>query len=71
MWGSLAHVHVPNEKRGKLDDKSSACVLIGFSEESKGYRLYDPKTKKIVVSKDVVFEENETGKKDKITLILS
>lgn len=29
----------------------------GFSEESKGYRLYNPQTKKIVVSRDVVFEE--------------
>lgn len=28
-----------------------------MSDESKGYRLYDPKGKKIVVSKDVVFEE--------------
>ena len=34
-------------------------MLLGFSEESKGYRLYNPATKKIVVSKDVVFEENK------------
>jgi len=30
-----------------------------MSEESKAYRLYDPTSKKIVVSRDVVFEENE------------
>lgn len=57
VWGSLAHVHVPNEKRGKLDDKSNTCILLGFSEESKGYRLFNPATKKVVVSRDVVFEE--------------
>lgn len=33
-----------------------SCV----SEESKAYRLYNPTTKKILVSKDVVFAENET-----------
>lgn len=59
VWGSLGHVHISDEKRGKLDDKSFTCVFIGISEESKGYRLYNPDTKKIVVSRDVVFEENK------------
>lgn len=59
VWGSLAHVHVPSEKRGKLDDKSNTCVFLGFSKEAKGYRLYNPTTKKIVVSRDVVFEETK------------
>lgn len=60
MWGSLAHAHISDEKRGKLDDKSTICILLGFSEESKGYRLYDPKTKKIIISRDVVFEETKS-----------
>ena len=59
VWGCLAHAHVSNEKRGKLDDKSNTCVMFGFSKESKGYRLYNPTTKKIVVSRDVVFEETK------------
>lgn len=59
VWGSLTHVHIPDEKRGKLDDKSTNCVFLGFSDESKGYRLYNPITKKITLSKDVVFEETK------------
>ena len=59
VWGSIVHVHISDEKRSKLDDKSMTCVLFGFSEESKGYRMYNPKTKKIVVSRDVVFEEDK------------
>lgn len=43
-----------------MDDKSTACVLFGFSEESKGYRLYNPKTRKMVISRDVVFEEEKS-----------
>lgn len=39
---------------------SKKCVLLGVSEESKAYRLFDPVSKKIVVSKDVVIEEGES-----------
>ena len=59
VFGCIGHIHVPDSKRKKLDDKSFQCVLLGMSEESKAYRLYDPTSKKIVVSRDVVFEENE------------
>ncbi|CAL2265082.1 unnamed protein product [Prunus armeniaca] len=59
VFGCLAHVHVPDQKRIKLDDKSTQCVLLGVSDESKAYRLFDPVSKKIIVSRDVVFEENK------------
>ena len=55
VFGCLAHVHVPDQKRIKLDDKSIQCVLLGVSDESKAYRLFDPVSKKIIVSRDVVF----------------
>lgn len=47
------------QKRSKLDDKSQKCVLIRVSDESKAWRLCDPATKKVIVSKDVVFEEEK------------
>lgn len=59
VFGSIAHVHVPDVRRTKLDDKSHSCIFFGVSEESKGYRLYDPVSKKIVISRDVVFEEDK------------
>ncbi|GKD56295.1 retrovirus-related pol polyprotein from transposon TNT 1-94 [Tanacetum coccineum] len=59
VWGSVAHVHIPKEKRKKLDDKSFICILTGVSEESKAYRLINPLNMKVVVSKDVVFEEQK------------
>lgn len=59
IFGCIGHVHIPDEKRKKLDDKSSRCVFLGFSEESKANRMYDPKSKKIVISRDVIFEEGE------------
>ena len=32
---------------------------MGVSDESKAYRLYDPVSKKIIISKDVIFQEDE------------
>ena len=46
------------QKRIKLDDKSKKWVLLGVSDESKAYKLYDPVSKKIIISKDVIFEED-------------
>ena len=40
-FGCAAHVHVPLEHRSKLDSKSQKMIFIGYSQESKAYRLYD------------------------------
>ncbi|XP_034674326.1 uncharacterized protein LOC117905532 [Vitis riparia] len=64
-FGCISHVHVPDSKRTKLDDKSFSCVLLGVSEESKAYRLYDPISQKIIISRDVVFEEDKNWDWDK------
>jgi hypothetical protein len=60
VFGCITHAHVLDCKRSKLDDKSVKCVLLGISKESKAYRLYDPISQKIIVSKDVVFDENNS-----------
>jgi hypothetical protein len=59
VFSCIGHVHIPNMKRTKLDSRSSNYVLLVVSEETKGYRMYNPITKKIVISRDVIFEENE------------
>ena len=57
VFGSVAHVHVPDERRTKLDDKSEKYIFIGYSTHSKGYKLYNPNNKKFVISRDVMFDE--------------
>ncbi|KAM1556843.1 hypothetical protein PS2_040150 [Malus domestica] len=59
IFGCIAHAHVPDNKRVKLDDRSLKCILIGVSEESKAYRLFDLVSQKIIISRDVVFEEDK------------
>jgi transposase InsO family protein len=60
VFGYITHAHVLDCKRRKLDDKSVKCVLLGISKESKAYHLYDPISHKIIVSRDVVYDENNS-----------
>ncbi|MCH92472.1 retrovirus-related pol polyprotein from transposon tnt 1-94 [Trifolium medium] len=59
VFGCLAFVHIPDVQRKKLDNKSIKCVHLGVSEESKAYKLYSPIDKKIIISRDVVFDESK------------
>jgi hypothetical protein len=37
IFGCIAYAHVPDNLRKKLDDKSTVCIHLGISEESKAY----------------------------------
>ena len=43
--GCVAYAHIPDQLRKKLDSKGEKCIFIGYSEESKAYRLCNPSTK--------------------------
>ena len=58
VFGCIGHIHVPHEKRTKMDPRSTKCILLGIGEETKGYIMYNPVTKKLIISSDVIFEEN-------------
>ena len=51
-------MHVSDEKRKKLDAKSEKCILVGYSDEQKGYKCYNPRSKQVQVIPDVVFNES-------------
>jgi hypothetical protein len=57
VFGYDAYVHVPKKNRSKLDKKAEKCISIGYKDGIKGYRLWNPETKKVVYSRDVVFIE--------------
>ncbi|KAI5313673.1 hypothetical protein L3X38_042849 [Prunus dulcis] len=52
-------VHIPKDKRSKLDAKSKECIFMGYGNEEFGYRLWDPVARKIIRSRDVVFFEDQ------------
>ncbi|MCO5597177.1 hypothetical protein L7F22_051253 [Adiantum nelumboides] len=55
VFGCLAYAHIPQQLRGKLDDKAVKCIFVEYSSGSKGYRLYNLATNKIFESRDVIF----------------
>ena len=56
VFGSIAHINVPNQLRRKLDDKSSQMTLVGYHSKG-GYKLFDLVNKQIVINKDVFIDE--------------
>ena len=61
VFGCIAYAHVPDVARQKLDKKAEKLRFIGYSKASKGYRLINEKTKKVVVRRDVLFNETDFG----------
>ena len=61
IYGSSAYVHIPREKRSELEVKSIPCTLVGYDDESKAYRCYEPQQKRILITKDMVFNETVLG----------
>lgn len=60
MFGCITYSHAPDERRRKLDDNGVKCVFLGVSEESKAYRMFDPIFNKIIISRDVVYDEESS-----------
>ena len=59
VFGCVAYAHVPYHLRKKLDNKGDKCIFVGYSGEPKAYKLYNPSTKKVIISRDVQFIEEE------------
>ena len=60
IFRCISYSHIPMEHSKKFDDKSEKCIFIGYSDITKDYKLYNPKTGKLIVSRDVQFLENES-----------
>lgn len=69
-FGCNAYMHVPDALRKKWDPKSRKKILVGYEKDSDNYRLLDLHTKRITISRNVVFDENIVDKtEDKGTWI--
>ncbi|KAG8472622.1 hypothetical protein CXB51_034312 [Gossypium anomalum] len=54
IFGCPAYAHVDN---GKLEPRSIKCVFLGYEAGVKGYKLWCPENRKVVIRRDVVFDE--------------
>lgn len=65
MFESICYMHIPDQKRRKLKAKAKCGILIGYSNQTKGYRVFLLEDEKVEVSRDVVFQEDKKWDWDK------
>ncbi|KAH9762162.1 Integrase catalytic domain-containing protein [Citrus sinensis] len=63
-FGCPVYVMYNAQERTKLDPKSRRCIFLGYADGVKEYRLWDPTAHKIVISRDVVFIENQQQRRN-------
>ena len=51
------YVHVKAGERSKLDAKAKKMIFLGYPHGVKGYKMWDPLEKKVIISQDVTFDE--------------
>ncbi|GFS43671.1 hypothetical protein Acr_00g0086350 [Actinidia rufa] len=57
VFGYSCFVLLPKKGRTRLGAQCVLCVFLGYGIHQKGYRCYDPVTKKLYVSRHVTFFE--------------
>ncbi|CAD6267684.1 unnamed protein product [Miscanthus lutarioriparius] len=55
IFGCTAYAYVDN---GKLEPRAIKCPFLGYGSGVKGYKLWNPETKKTFMSRNIVFNES-------------
>jgi hypothetical protein len=59
VFGSHGYTHIDKAKRTKLEPMSFKCMLLGYAENVKGYRVFDLDASKVKVVRSVKVDERE------------
>ena len=59
IFGSIVHVKETKGHLSKLEDKSKPMIFIGCELGSKAYHCFDLVNSKVIISREVIFEEEE------------
>lgn len=69
IFGTVVYSHVEKQFRDKFDCKTEKCVMVGYAPT--GYRLWSTERNKIIISRDVKFDESKFWFKTKTVEISS
>jgi transposase InsO family protein len=65
IFGYPVFVHIPKEKRNKLDPSRKKGIFVGYCEVSKAFRVYIPGYHHLEIDRDVTFDEDAALKKSR------
>jgi hypothetical protein len=54
VFGSVAWALIPNEKCKAMEKKSQPLIFVGYCEDMKAYRLFDPITNDVLFHRVVI-----------------
>ena len=57
VWGCTAYVHIQKDKRTASGSHMEKCVIIGYPDGYKGWKFYNPITKRVVISEHAECDE--------------
>lgn len=57
-FGCLGYATNVGPQKGKFEPRAHRCVFIGYSPGQKAYKMYSLDSKKILISRAVIFYEN-------------
>nr|GEU96387.1 retrovirus-related Pol polyprotein from transposon TNT 1-94 [Tanacetum cinerariifolium] len=57
IFGCICYITRDGENLDKMKEKGDQCILVGYSTQSKGYRVYNKRTRMIVESIHIHFDE--------------
>nr|GFD23107.1 retrovirus-related Pol polyprotein from transposon TNT 1-94 [Tanacetum cinerariifolium] len=57
IFGSLCYIVRDGENLDKMKKKSDACIFVGYSTQSRAYRVFNKRTRVLVETIHVTFDE--------------
>ena len=57
VWGCTAYIHVQKDLRNNLGSHTQKCIFVGYPTGIKGWKFYDPETRKLILSNDAKFDK--------------
>lgn len=61
VFGCMAYYFIPKINRSKLSPRARKGIFMGYCEDSRSYRVYDPEHRKINIIRNVKFDEKVKG----------
>lgn len=70
VFGSACYNFIPENKRKKLEARSSKCIMLGYASSIGSYRLWDMERNELVIGRHVKFNEGDILRRAQVIEIL-